>query len=183
MQWRNNEQAYGALSVALHWLMLVLLVAVYACIELREFFPKDSAPRDALKGWHFTLGITVLALVTVRVLARLGAPTPAIRPPPRPWQRRAAQLMHLALYGLMIGMPLAGWAMFGAMDAELSWFGIPLPALLEPNEALGDRIKYWHGTVGEFGYYLIGAHALVALAHHYVLRDNTLRRMWFARTP
>lgn len=52
MNWRNNHQRYGYLSIGLHWLIL----AVYACIELRELFPKHSDPRNALQTWHFMLG-------------------------------------------------------------------------------------------------------------------------------
>jgi len=60
MQWRNNKERYGTLSIGLHWSMLLLLVVVYACIELREFFPKGSDLREALKTWHFMLGLAVL---------------------------------------------------------------------------------------------------------------------------
>ena len=61
---------YASLSIALHWLMLVLLVAVYACIELRELFPRGSEPRELIKTWHFMLGMLVLVLVTARLWAR-----------------------------------------------------------------------------------------------------------------
>jgi hypothetical protein len=49
MRWRNSTDRYGSLSIGLHWLMLLLFVAVYACIELRGYFPKGSDPREALK--------------------------------------------------------------------------------------------------------------------------------------
>ena len=52
MSWRNTEIRYGSLSIALHWLMLLLVVAIYAAIELREFYPKGSDPREASKTWH-----------------------------------------------------------------------------------------------------------------------------------
>ena len=54
---------YARLSIALHWLMLVLLAAVYACIEFRGLFPKDSAERNLMKDLHFMLGLTVFVLV------------------------------------------------------------------------------------------------------------------------
>ncbi|MBP6682250.1 MAG: cytochrome b/b6 domain-containing protein, partial [Halioglobus sp.] len=66
----NTRDRYGTLSITMHWLMFLLLVAVFACMELREFYPKGSEPREALKSWHFTLGLTVFALVWLR-LARL----------------------------------------------------------------------------------------------------------------
>jgi superoxide oxidase len=53
MQFNNTNDRYGRLSIGLHWLMFLLIVAVYACIELREFYPKGSELRDGLKHWHF----------------------------------------------------------------------------------------------------------------------------------
>src|SRR6185312_16209541 len=63
VNWKNTTDRYGSLSIGMHWLMLLLLVAVYACIELREFYPRGSDLRDGLKTWHFMLGLSVLALV------------------------------------------------------------------------------------------------------------------------
>lgn len=178
MQWRNDSRAYGLLSIAMHWLMLLLLVAVYACIELRVLFDNDSPPREALKSWHFTLGLTVWVLVWLRLAFRLGRPRPLIVPSPRAWQLTMAQLMHAALYGLMLAMPLLGWLMFNANDASPRWLRVELPRLIAPDEALGARIKSIHVNIGKAGYALIGLHTAVALTHHYVMRDNTLRRMW-----
>lgn len=173
----NTREHYGALSIALHWLMLLLLAAVYSCIELRELFDKGSAPREALKTWHFMLGLSVLGLVWLRLALRLGRPTPAITPPPARWQSRAAGLVHVALYALMIGMPLGGWLMLSAAGKPIPFFGLELPPLLAPDKALAGNIKDLHETGGLVGYWLIAAHAGAALLHHYVLRDNTLRRM------
>ena len=104
--WRNSIQRYGSLSMALHWLMLVLLAAVYASIELRELFPKGSDPREALKHWHYMLGLSVLVLVWLRLAVHMIGPVPRIEPEPAAWQKLLAKLMHVALYVLMIGMPI-----------------------------------------------------------------------------
>jgi superoxide oxidase len=175
MAWRNTTDRYGSLSIALHWLMLLVLVAVYACIELREFYPRGSDPRNALKAWHFMLGLTVLVLV--RIVARILGPSPAIRPQPPKWQMLAARLLHLALYALMIGMPIAGWLILSAEGASIPFFGLELPALIGQDKALAEVIEDWHKTFGTVGYYLVGLHAAAALMHHYFVRDNTLLRM------
>jgi len=70
MTWKNTAARWGSLSIALHWLMLILMVGVYACIELKGFFPKGSETRELLKQWHFMLGLSVFALVWLRLLAR-----------------------------------------------------------------------------------------------------------------
>jgi cytochrome b561 len=168
---------YSRLSISLHWLMLLLIAATYACIELREFYPRGSDPREALKSWHFMLGLSILLLVLVRIAARFVAPAPPIIPAPSVWQQRVAKLVHLALYLLMIGMPIAGWLILSAEGKPIPFFGLELPALINPDKTLAEWIEEIHETAGTVGYYLIGLHALAALFHHYVVRDNTLARM------
>jgi cytochrome b561 len=177
MSWKNDEHRYGGLSIALHWLMLVLMVGVYACIELKGNFPKGSEPRELLKQWHFMLGLSVFVLVWLRLAARLIAPTPKIVPDIPAWQAMPAKLMHLALYGLMIGAPLAGWLILSAAGKPIPFFGLELPPLIDQNPELAGQIKELHELAGTAGYWLIGLHAVAALFHHYVSRDNTLTRM------
>jgi len=177
MNWKNTAERYGTLSIGLHWFMLLLLAAVYACMELHEFFPKGSDTREALKTWHYMLGLSVFVLVWLRLLINLTAPVPRIVPEPVGWQRISARLMHVALYALMIGMPIGGWLMLSAAGKQIPFFGLSLPALLGENKDLADLIKEIHETVGNIGYFLIGLHAAAALFHHYMLRDNTLQRM------
>jgi cytochrome b561 len=168
---------YGSFSIGIHWLMLLLFVAVYGTIELRELFEKGSDPREALKTWHFMLGMLVFVLVWLRLAARLAGPTPTITPEQPKLQQLSATLLHLALYLLMIGMPLTGWLMLSAAGKPIPFFGLELPALIGENKALAKQIKEVHEFVGTTGYYLIGLHAVAALYHHYLRHDNTLTRM------
>lgn len=168
------DGAYSRLSIALHWGMLVLLAAIYACIELREFYPRGSAIRDGLKTWHFMLGLSVLGFVALRLVARIGYVRSA---GPRTLTDGLAALMHLALYGLMIAMPVLGWLALSADGKPIPFFGLHLPPLVAPNDALAGQIEEIHETGGTIGYWLVGLHAAAALFHHYVMRDGTLRRM------
>ena len=171
------QDRYSGLTISLHWLMLLLIAAVYACIELREFYPKGSDIREGLKAWHFMLGLAVLALVVVRVVARFAGPTPAITPEPPAWQNLLSRLVHLALYALMIGMPVAGWLILSADGKPIPFFGFDLPALVGENKGFAEQVEELHEIGGSIGYYLIGLHALAALFHHYFVKDDTLRRM------
>lgn len=173
----HTDERYGAWFIVMHWLMLALLVAVYATIELREFYPRGSAIREALKTWHYMLGLTVFGLVFVRLALRLIGRTPRIEPVPPLWQERLAALVHLALYAFMLAMPLLGWLSLSADGEPVAYFGLQLPALVGPDKGLAERLEEIHETVGTAGYYLVGLHAAAALFHHYFLRDNTLRRM------
>lgn len=177
MKWRNSATQYGSLSAGLHWLMLLLLVAVFASMELRDFFPKGSATRDAMKTWHYMLGLCVLPLAAVRLAIASIGPAPAIAPIPAKWQATAAKVMKVALYVFMLAMPILGWLLLSAKGTPIPFFGLRLPALLNENKALAHTIKEIHETGATIGYFLIGLHAVAALYHHYLLGDDTLRRM------
>jgi cytochrome b561 len=175
--WRNSAERYGWLSIAVHWLMLLLIAATYACIELREIYPKGSDPREALKAWHYMLGLSVLALVWLRLAIHLIGPVPQTRPEPPAWQKLSAKLMHFALYVLMIGAPIAGWLILSAESQPIPFFGLELPPLTGENEQLAEGVEEIHELLGTVGYFLIGLHAAAALFHHYVVRDDTLKRI------
>jgi len=177
MNWKNTTTRYGSLTIGIHWLMLLVFVAVYAFIELRELYPKGSDPREVMKTWHFMLGMLVFVLVWPRLAARFSGPTPAIHPEPASWMQLAAKLGHLALYALMIVMPLLGWLTLSAAGKPIPFFGLELPALIGENKELGKQIKELHETIGTAGYYLIGLHVAAALYHQHVKHDNTMIRM------
>ena len=173
----NAKNHYNKLIIALHWLMAVLMVSVYAFIEFRELFPKGSDPRETMKAVHFMLGLAVLLLVLPRLIARFLGTMPSIIPEPPAWQHSAANVTHLALYLFMILMPVLGWLVLSAAGKPIPFFGLQLPALIGENKELAKFLKEIHETVGELGYYLIGLHVLAALYHHYFQHDNTLSRM------
>lgn len=177
MNMKNTVDRYGSLSIAMHWLMLVLLVAVYSAILLREIYPRGSDPRDALKMWHFMLGLSVFALVFLRIALRFFGTTPRIVPEPPHWQHLLGTGMHLALYLFLIAMPLLGWLTLSAEGKPIPFFGLELPAIWPQDKEFADTVNDLHETIGEIGYYLVGLHAAAALFHHYIVRDNTLRRM------
>ena len=182
MNLKNTTDRYGSLSIGMHWLMLLLLVGVYAAINLHELAPKGSALRADLKTWHFVFGLSAFVLVALRLAVRLfSGSAPNIEPPVPRWQQHAATLMHLALYVFLCVMPVLGWLVLSTKGDPISLFGLPLPALMGPDKALSRSLKEIHETIGTIGYYLIGLHAAAALFHHYLLRDNTLRRMLPAR--
>ena len=173
----NTNTRYSSLTIALHWLTFVLMVAVYAFMELRELFPKGSEPREAMKALHFMLGLTVLLLLLPRIATRLLGQTPPILPEPPASQQMLAKIAHLALYLFMLIMPVLGWLLLSAAGKPIPFFGLHLPALIAENKESADFIKEIHETIGEIGYFLIGLHVLAALFHHFKQHDNTLTRM------
>ena len=177
MSWKNSASRYGSLSIGIHWLMVLLFVAVYGTMELHDLFEKGSDTREAMKTWHFMLGMLVFVLVWLRLAARLSGPAPAIQPELPRLQQLSSKLLHLALYALMIGMPLIGWLILSAAGKPIPFFGLELPALIGENKDLAEQLEELHEIVGTTGYFLIGLHTVAALYHHYIVRDNTLTRM------
>ncbi len=180
---RNTGNHYHPVSVGLHWLTLLLIVAVYVLIELRGLYPKGSDAREAMKQWHAMLGLAVFSLVFVRVAVLRLLPAPPITPEPRAWQRLLATAVHLALYVFLIAMPLLGWLVLSAKGKPIPFFGLDLPALVAPDKALAHDVEEIHEWIGTLGYYLIGLHATAGLFHHYIVGDDTLRRMLPRRAP
>lgn len=172
----TTQEKYTPVRIGLHWAMLLLLVAVYATIELRVLYPKGSLPREAMKAWHFMLGLTVLASVALRLLTAAFQPGPDPVEGPR-WQRQLAKLMHGVLYGLMIGMPLLGWLVLSLEGKSIPYFGLEVPALTGVDKPLAKQVEDIHVALGTVGYVLVGLHATAALFHHYVIKDRLMRRM------
>ena len=170
---------YAPVLRGLHWLMAVLLLAAYLLIEQRGLFPRGSGGRAAMMQGHYWAGLSILVLVFLRVAerARRGAP-PVVPPLPR-WQAMPAKLLHLALYAFFFAMPLLGLATAWSDGKQvlLPFTGVALPPLLPTDRALAHRLEDLHGTIGELFYWVIGAHVLAALWHHWMRRDDTLRRM------
>jgi len=175
---KNTDTRYGSLVITLHWLMLGVLALVYACMELRGWATKGSDLYNNMKALHFSLGLCVIGLVVLRLVVRLAAGrAPAVRPPMPRWQDVLARLMHYALYAFMLATPILGWLTLSAGGKPIPLFGLEMPALVGADKALADQVKALHETLATVGYFLVGLHAAAALAHHYLLRDNTLVRM------
>lgn len=173
----SRPTRYRPALVALHWLTLLLLVGVYATMELRGLFPRGSDARAAMKTTHYFLGMSVFALTWGRLLLRLVSPTPPIRPQPPAWQRALAAAMSFALYGLLLAMPVLGYLLLNADGAAPSLPGWELPRLIAAQPGLVEPLESWHEGIALAGYWLVAIHALAALYHHYVVHDDTLVRM------
>jgi cytochrome b561 len=170
------QNKYAAVSVWLHWLMVLLFISVYSTIELRVIFPKGSEDRELIKTAHFLLGLCVFILVWFRILARIVTTTPS-RENYGKFQTYLSQFMFFALYGLMIIMPLLGWSIVSAEGHIINILGFELPTLLDTDKELAHDIEEIHETLGKVGYGLIAFHATAALGHHYIKKDDTLKRI------
>ena len=177
MNWKSTTARYGSLSIGLHWLMLILLVAVCCLMEFKGIYKKGTPGRNTMMAWHYMLGLSVFALAWLRLAVRLAGNRPKVEPTPPVWLTLLATTWHWILYALLIGLPVLGWLTLSAKGEPIPFFGAELPPLIGKSEAAGKTLKYVHETLARAGYYTLGVHAAAALFHHYVLRDNTLKLM------
>lgn len=127
---------------------------------------------------HKSIGIVILALTLVRLGWRLSGARPAPLGPSRPYERLLAQGVHVAFYVVLLALPLTGWLMSSAANFSVNVFGLwTLPDLVAPDKALQEILKtvhYWLAW-GLAGFLLL--HVVGAVKHHYVLKNDTIRRM------
>jgi cytochrome b561 len=168
---------YTPAAIALHWIVAFAIIANLALGVYTVDLP--LSPRKLqLFSYHKWIGVTVLMLAAVRLLWRLGHPPPALPEGMPPWEKRAANASHVVLYALFFAAPLTGWLFSSASGFQTVYLGLlPIPDLLPKDKALADALRLAHKSINFTMAALIVVHALAGLKHHFVDRDDVLRRM------
>ena len=177
MRLKNPPDRWGAISQLLHW-TTVLLIVVMAWIGLRMGDMPNGPDKIATYAMHKSIGMTILALVIVRIGWRLyaGAPAPVAGTPR--WQHGIASLTHLGIYALLLAMPISGWVLNSSSGFPLQWFGLfNLPAIAGKDQGLHALAEQVHEWLFWTLVLVAVAHAAAAIHHHLFLRDDTLARM------
>ncbi|HEY4530957.1 MAG TPA: cytochrome b [Luteimonas sp.] len=177
MPLRNSSTRWGPISMLLHW-TIVVLVGWLAWLGLTMVDMPPTPAKINAYALHKSLGLTLLALVAVRLAWRLFAGAPAPVPGTPGWQARIASATHWAMYLLLFAMPLTGWLFNSASGYPLQWFRqFNLPAIADRSDGLARTAIELH----EYGFWLllllVLAHAGAAFYHHLFQGDDTLRRM------
>jgi len=177
MTLRNTPRRWGAIAQLLHWLIVLFIVAQFTLATLFEQLPA-GAKKLTLLSRHKSIGITILILAVVRLAWRWSNPTPTLPDTLKPYERTLARLTHALLYVLLFAVPLSGWLMSSARGFPVSWFGFfQLPDLVPKNKALYEALLTTHGILAWTLGIVATVHLVAALKHHFVLKDDVLRRM------
>ena len=175
--WRNTAERYGAVSQFLHWTVVVLVILQFVLGFTAAGMP-ISLQRLVLLVRHKSIGMTILALVLMRLAWRGLSPAPALPTAMRSLHKTAAHASHMLLYALLICMPIVGWITSSASHLTVTWFGLfPFPNLVGPDAQLAKLAKATHAVMGWMLLAIASLHVLAALWHHFMLKDNVLRRM------
>lgn len=173
----NTPKVYGLVAQTLHWLVVVGIVAQFLWAWRIE--EADSIRTQfALVKQHKSIGMTVLAVVVIRLLWRAFN-----RPPPFPSsmsarEKFAASTAHWLLYALILAMPLSGWIYTSAAGFGAEFFGlVEIPGLVDQSERLEEVFGKVHEWLSIGILVLVSMHVLAALRHQFVLKDGLLNRM------
>jgi cytochrome b561/polyisoprenoid-binding protein YceI len=178
VQWKNTALRWGSLARLFHWVIVALIITQFVLANMAEGLPLGMAKLATLAR-HKSVGITILGLAVLRLLWRLyNRNSPPLPANLKPHEKGLAHLTHYGLYLLLFAMPLSGWMMSSAKNYPVSWFGFfTLPNLVQPDTGVYEFMKSTHGVLAGTLVVITTLHVLAALYHHFMKKDDVLKRM------
>jgi cytochrome b561 len=176
---RNSTRAFGLVSRSLHWGMAVMILCLIPIGLFVSVLPKSSTDRESFLSAHQSLGLTILALVFVRV-AWLGiSPGPALSAGLTSWERFLALWTRVCLYLIVIGFPLSGFLVNAFRAEPVDFYGWTIAQPFAPDARMAALASAAHAVVLPVAFYAaIFAHVGAAMKHHFIDRRlGEIRRM------
>ncbi len=184
----NTAETYGSVERTLHWLTALFILTAIPLGLIANDMPYDTGEALAAKAQlfsvHKSVGIAAFAVALIRIVWALIQPRPASLHPPRGAQHLLAGLVHWSLYISLVAVPLTGWVTHAAAAgfAPILWpFGQTLP-FVPQSETVAHMAGLLHWCFTKILIVSILLHVAGALKHHFLDRDDTLRRMVSGRT-
>ena len=178
MPLRNTTTRWGSVAQLLHWTIVALIIVQYVLASIADDLPLGLKKLIVLAR-HKSFGITILMLAVIRLGWRLAnREHPPIPNDLKPYERALAHFTHVSLYILLFAQPITGWIMSSARKFPVSWFNlVQLPDFVAANRPLYDVLHSVHMWLSWALIAVAVLHIGAALKHHFVLRDDVLRRM------
>jgi len=170
---------YAASSRWLHWLTVLLLLAIIPLgLWIGFFEPADEKFKYRLYNLHESLGVLMFVLVLLRLVNRQLNPPPPLPGDMPAWMKFVAHANHIGLYALLVLMPLTGFLATNAWGFPLQVFNVlPIPSPVGKDEALAKVLSFLH-LCGAITIVLLILGHLAGVVHHtFIRRDGLLRRM------
>ena len=174
----NESDRYGRASRIMHWATAILFILMVPMGVFASMIPENVWYRTEYNVVHKTIGFIVLGLFVARLLWNRKSKRPGLDPSLKPMEKKLAHGAHVALYVLMLTVPVTGYVMTSLHGYPSFFFFIEIQPLL----AEGEAYIIWglfHKYILQYLIYLIlGAHVLGALKHHYIdKRQSAFKRM------
>lgn len=176
-----DQSRYGAVARALHWIIAILILCAVA-LGLATAALDSGGTQDRLFAVHKSVGLSILILMCVRALWRATHAAPALPKAMPAWQCWTAHIIHSLLYAVAVVLPVSGYVAVAARGRETIFLGFwSVPRWVPLDRSLAHTSETVH-VVSQYALYaLVIGHVGAALYHHFFVRDDILRRMWFAR--
>jgi cytochrome b561 len=182
---KNSSTRFGLVAVTLHWLIALLFLFMIGLGLVMTRLPITDPWTFPLFQLHKSVGVTIFALVAFRIAWRGGNAAPPLPGNLKPYERALAHLTHYGLYAALVLMPLTGWITVSASPLgipTLLYGVIPLPHIgfiaARPDKEAIESVAGWvHTILAWSALALVCLHFAAALKHHFILRDDVLRRM------
>ena len=177
----DNSTGYGFVTKYLHWTIFLLMAGQflvgYAMERADDVGHVMGFSEDRLFAIHVNLGVSILLLASVRIVWRLSTKLPPWAPTLSPFERRYAHLVEMALYVLMLAIPLSGLLAAIANGEDLSFFGlIDVPEIVDDSD-LEDLFVGFH-VVSHLAFFVAFAlHLGLVIKHQFLDHDRLLNRM------
>nr|WP_269719567.1 cytochrome b [Beggiatoa alba] len=173
----NTEERYGSVAMFFHWvIMLLFLILVVLGLTMTNM--EDSAEKWQLYSLHKSFGLTLALLVVLRIFWRFTNPVPLLPETLKAYEKFLAHAVHIGLYGIMLIMPISGVIDSYAGGYKMDFFGLGLLPKAEKRSEWGESVALMVHVYGSYLFYgLFFLHIAGVIKHHFILKDNTLRRM------
>ena len=194
----NSASRYTKTAVVLHWLIAIGIFGMFALGWFMSDLPKEApkqmaydlfnwgiytwqlaegaSPRTFYFNLHKSIGVTLFALIIIRILWRITHKPPALLSTYKAWERKLATGAHHLLYLLMIALPVSGVIMATYSKYGIKWFGIPFIKGLD-NTPMREVFETVHEVIGIVVLVVLVLHIGGALKHKFIDKDETMKRM------
>ncbi|HYA74191.1 MAG TPA: cytochrome b [Roseiarcus sp.] len=174
-----GSQSYDAAQRAFHWIMAALILLAIVIGVTTSFLPPRTSPRVELLTLHKSLGMSALVLGVLRIGYRAIVGAPPYAAALAASTRVASRAAHLALYALMIALPVSGYVNSAAGGHELSWFGLfAWPNFAPQDKALAHGASQAHYRLAWTIAAILALHLAAVAWHRWAKRDEIFARMW-----
>lgn len=175
---KNVVQRYTAPAITLHWIIAILVLVMIGLGLYMTGIPRGTPERTFYYNLHKSIGVTVAALVLIRLWWRLRNPPPPLPSSVPAWQVQGARLSHALLYLCLILMPLSGFSASQFTKYGVTYFGLfKIPPMGWENKVIYDFLQGIHGVTAVVLITLVVIHVAAALKHLLFDRDSVFLRM------
>lgn len=173
----NTRQSFGSVSKGFHWTIALLVITQFVIIFLKNVVVTNATASQLMTRVHKPLGVILLVILPIAISWRLISVRPSFSEKLSEFEKRLARLAHWLLHISALVMAGSGLLMSITGGYPVNVFGYQVPFFLEKNKSLS---HFFHETHESIAYCLLGLivlHLLATLKHHWVYKDNTLKRM------